>query len=653
MKGLKFLFVGLLIFGCGNSFKSNQPTDADALKFEAKDTAPSETPQDIPAEIPAGVKKLTFVTEKDDYGQSCKGSQTCNFKVTYNAERSLEVKYTINGETVGGTYISYENINDPNGVCTLTASQVATEMEGDKKGIASVIVKNKKSVVGQCQIKVSVSGETDVDPLYFNIAVLPKDVVALTVGFKYSDYKGNYKLNQAQFFLFKNTTQKTTKCANINPKDFSADIQSSKVLISQTAHFVDLPKLEQEKKQNYTVLGIAYDLNGIQKSYGCDDTNGIVEWGKQQTVWLEIIDQAPKLKGTYDVYTELDLVSGLPPDVETVINAIIGFFQSPAGEIMLLMCKLTNQSLEDLCQHLFTDPNNPALNKKTTTGEIVFNILDQILIGLLEGNCPFKDKTLCGKIYWTGNDISDMLKKLELGATFTFFNEPAKDGTFTKNYTEENWQSVTFQWSYGKDCDPKDQNCGKVIFQMWQIPDIGETVTGKFEGKVDKFFDLTINPHTLKIKYGALLNFAIQNMVLPKIFGDGTNGTYLVDTYDKMIKSLLGGNQCLGDGSCCTNFANNVTSQTTGLTFNLVKGACDALVQVGAQYLTKLLTDLDAEPDNFSISTKNVCKMADSNNDMKIDSWGKKEEKCKWDIKLKISGATYDPDGSFYAIEKQ
>jgi hypothetical protein len=97
-------------------------------------------------------------------------------------------------------------------------------------------------------------------------------------------------------------------------------------------------------------------------------------------------------------------------------------------------------------------------------------------------------------------------------------------------------------------------------------------------------------------------------------------------------------------------------NQTTGLTFNLVKGACDALVQIGAQYLETMLINLDSTPDSFSIGTKMPCKMSDMNNDMKVDAWGKEspvEERCKWDVVLSIGGSVYDPQSSFWASEKK
>ncbi|MBM4389303.1 MAG: hypothetical protein FJ088_16330, partial [Deltaproteobacteria bacterium] len=96
-----------------------------------------------------------------------------------------------------------------------------------------------------------------------------------------------------------------------------------------------------------------------------------------------------------------------------------------------------------------------------------------------------------------------------------------------------------------------------------------------------------------------------------------------------------------------------LTNQTFGLTKNLVEGACDALITTGSTYLRNMLMSLDAEPDNFSIGTKEPCKTYDTKNKMKIDALGNKMKQCLWDAKLKVGGSYYDPDGTFYGTAKQ
>lgn len=605
-----------------------------------------------------GEKKLSFVVQKDDFDQSCVNVNYCNFKLFYeNKDRKLEVRYTIGGKPVSGEGILYELIKDENNLCKLDASVVET----DNQGIATGTIDNIKPMDGKCQVKVSVLKDSFVSPLYFNISVLPKGVIPLSILLK---HEGNYIINSVQALLFKQDKYGEPKCNKLNIeklKFLTATTSSQSVLPDNVVFFKNLPSLETEKIQYYTIVGIGKFGDSPEyppKAWGCNDKDGIAEWNKTKpTITLTVKDLVPKLKGSYEIESSFDLVSGLPPNVATVINAIIGFFQSPVGEIMLLICKLTGGNLEDMCDWFFEDPNNPSLDKLTKTGEVAFKILNTFLISIIKTYCPYKDDPeLCSKIYWTGKDVGDILKKFFLKATLTFNEEPQQDGLIPQSTTEEIWHTVIIKWTLGKDCKPDDENCGKIPLSFSNIPGIDEAISGKFEAKLEyvkeeKTYGITIKKHPLKLKYGALVNFAIEKLLLPQIFGDGKDGLPVVDSYEEMLGSILGGKPCLQKMNCCEIFAENLTKESSGLYKNLVEGACDALIDTGAKFLRDLLIELDYEGENFEIGTGKICFIYDKNDDMKFDTFGQTKTPCVWDINLKIGGTDYKPVGTFIGVE--
>ncbi|NOZ02622.1 MAG: hypothetical protein GXP54_12130 [Deltaproteobacteria bacterium] len=598
-------------------------------------------------------RRLDFSLEMGDDDKPCKGQKVCNIVLSYTEDRDLDVTLSECGAPVSGAAISFEKQGDANGLGQLAAPIVYT----GPNGIGSNNIKNTKTATGQFQVKVCVDGAPEIECIYYNIAITPKGVVPLSVGF--GDYKGAYPLiDVARVYLFKQGGNGKPTCDDIEIDNLpTATVVSPTVSITQTAQFPKLPNLETEKTQNYTIIGLAQAGEGPVQAYGCEDgsTQGKptkVEWGGKTYVELDLKDIPPKIVGSYDITNTFDLVSGLPPQVATVVYTITGFFENPAAQIMLLICQAGGTTLTDFCGYMFNDPDNPDISDLSTTGDVAFQIINALLIGILESYCPGNDPTLCGKIYWTASDVSDILTKFQILSTFTFSQEPDETGYLPASACKEVWHTLRIRWTLGLDCPPSDDNCGWKNLSFNAIPGIEETISANFEANLIDNSKLEILPHKLNLKYGALVNFAIEKLLLPQVFGDGSDGLPAVDSYEALIGSLLAGKACLQTNDCCNQFAVNLTNQTFGLTLNLVEGACEALMTVGASYLRDMLLGLDATPDNFTIGTKEPCQLYDNNKDMNFDGFGKKTNPCVWDAQLVVGGATYPPDGTFWGTAK-
>ena len=646
-----FLVLGLVACGGGGSKPANDSgPDIPVTETQDDPGTPDVQPDQVRPDV-SGPKSLSFVLESDDTNQNCVGKSTCNIWLSFTTQRQVAVKYTAGATPLPSSAIKWEIQEDTKSLGTLEAGQSYTDQDG--LATNTIIQNTDNQKPGTFKVKVWVDGDDSVAPLNFLVTVVFKDGPPLSVYL--ADYKGAYpKLNQYRVRLYKQTAGKPA-CAEIDAtKPPMAEVASPTSEMTATVTFPELPGLETEKTQTWTILALASEGTGPVQAWACDDKQGAVEYGIPTLVQLVLADLPPKITGSYEVTNTFDLASSLPKAIGDVVNIVTGFFTKPTAQIMILMCKTggTSGFMHDFCGYMFQDPAAPDPEKLTGTGEIIFKIVDTILIALLESQCPFTDKSLCSKIYFTGEDISNIIKKFTIVSTFTFSAEPDANGLLPSTACKEVWHSVKLQWTLGKDCPPTDETCGQMNFSLGAIPGIDNTVSANFDAQLVDKSKLVIKPHKLNLKYGALVNFAIEKVLLPQVFGDGKDGLPAVDTYEKLIGSLLGGKACLKTDDCCATFATNVTKEVSTMTTNLISGACEAIRTAGAGYLRKSLMDLDATPDNFSIGTLEPCQLSDDDNNMTVDTFGKKNAQCKWDATLTISGTDYKPVGTFYGVAK-
>jgi len=651
-----WLLVALLA-ACGSS----SDTGPGYFDWSEPDTATPETVTDTVPEAEVGKDEtmpsgqLQFVDSFGDDQKTCVQKDLCTFNVPFNSERSLRAKYLVEGQPEENAAIVYQIIEDPDALGKMLVGTVYTGTDG----VAGGTVKAVKQLNGTFKVKVSVYNRPDVDPIYFVINVSAKIDAYLTVSFVYN---GSKIFDGAMVYLFKSDTaqQADLLCQDIDALDLpTADLQKGPHQLSQTAKFTQLPGLDDEQEQFYTIVARGEMVDGTPIAWGCDDVNGRVLVTSSKHVSITIKDIPPRLVGTYDIQSQLDLISALPGNVQMVVNFILNFFEKPSASVLLLACELGGSTLEDFCGWVFSDPDNPDIYKLTTLGNIVLEILDSFLEYYVEEWTGYD-------IFGIGEDIRDLLKELVLLATFDIKCEPDENGFIPETCTSGSWHTVSFRWTYGQNCPPNDDACGKLNFNVQAI---GQDViisrfpaTAMFQGD---YTELTIGEHSILLKYGQLVNYILQKFVLPRVFGDGSDGLPVVDSYEKLMLSLLGGGkQCLNPSpsqpGCCQIFAENVFGQTGSVGTDVLKQACDTLVQLGAAYLEQQLVQLDTTTgDTIVLSTRDgqPCKLYDQNADQKIDAWGKKEpmsERCIWDMDLKVFDTyTAIEDNNFYGYEHQ
>ena len=655
------LLLGLsFVVACGSG-SSAGPEDPFLDWYQYEDTSSTpDTEKDtgMPEEtyVPPSDASLAFVDQFGDDNKTCVEKQTCTLLVSFNAQRGLRVLYTEGGQPVEGVPIKYEVIEDPDHAGKMVVSTAYTNTQG----ISDADVKVMAAIQTSFKVRATVLGSNDVEPIYFIINAEPKVAAFLTVSFTYT---GTKVFDGVMVYLFKSAaaTQADLTCGEIDPLDMpTIDLQKGPVQVAQTIKFEQLPGLQDEMEQFYTICARGELADTTPIVYGCDDVSGHVQLTSSKHVSITLDDIPPTIVGEYDIQTELDLVSMLPDQVAGVVNFILDFFEKPSASLLMLVCTLENQTLQDLCGYVFNDPYSPSVYDLTMIGGIVLDIIDTVL-------ATYVEEWTGTDIFGIGEDIRDMLKELRLISTFEILSEPDDDGYIAPEFTRGSWHTVSFRWTYGQNCPPNDDACGVTNFNIQAIGQ--DVIISQFPATLMYEVDyslLTIGEHSLYIKYGQLINYILQHYVLPQVFGDGSDGLPVVDSYEKLIKSLLGGGkECLVPSpsqlGCCEAFTENVLNQAPGsVGSSVLSGACETLVVMGTAYLEAQLTQLDASTgNNLRLKTRDgmPCKLYDNNNDMKIDAWGKKEpksERCVWDMEIEIFGLFTEVEtNNFFGSEHQ
>jgi len=623
--------------------------------------------QDVPG--PTTVGLLEFVDRNGDDGVSCVGSNRCSKKFESVEIRELKVRYREDGLPTPNKAIHFEITRGPAGLAELLSNgTVITDENGQATIEFRVKEPPEQSALAQLEVTVSVVSRPDVDEVFFDILIDIKgeDQAPLTV---LPDYTGDQPVESVRLRLFRQPPDPRNEgqyvstgvsCRDLVPfirndnenRMPAYDIPSTEFEIGssyqfQEVHFVD-PTLEAEPEQMYTVLAIGRDATNVNRIVGCDDQNAKVRRGESITVVVPMNDLPPRLKGEYEVLSKFDLVSALPDDVEEVVNIILNFFDSPSLTILQLLCMVGEDFTEDLCGYVLNDNGTP-----TTTGTIIIGILDGIIEGLGQGNW-------FGTTMQVGADIRLLLKELTFLSVLEFDAEPEDDGWIDPRTTHEDWHAFRYRWGLGiPACETNPDLC----WNEYSLRTIGmELIDGQFEasvnadavGNVRPFMLLTIEEHPLNIQYGALLNFIIKKIVLPRLAGgEPPDGLPVVDEYDELIKSILAGRECLEDEltggfTCCETFAQNILQDTDiPMAESLITAACEALVDFGSQYIENLLVGLDLSTgETFVIGTMPgaPCRMYDGNDDLVIDAFGRAGDAtaCHWQarVSLNIGGGT-------------
>jgi hypothetical protein len=639
---------------------------SDALPSDGTNTSDSATLPDGARDPNLGV--LVFATKKDDNSALCE-VPLCALKMTQNTQRPLQVQYVRAGKPVQDVQVQFA---PKEGVAAL--GQVLLEnVITDEKGIALSEVKAGQDL-GVWSVLARVPGEPQAGELEFQLSVASKAKGPLQVTLHYVGGKAPDEFGELKARLSKQVAGEPA-CKGI---DLGAETLPQAAWVSPNLKWdkpwtISYPNFATSLPQTgdpvaFTVVGVAWpagksSLTSKAVAGGCVDTGATVWWDPKtktvqgESVTVDVFDLPPRLQGTYDLTTYLNLISVLPDNVEVVVTAILDIVKKPVAGIFALACKLSKGSLDSLCANIFDDPKNPNVDQLATPfGGIIVEFLNAILLGLLPQNVQTGLNT--------GADIAAILTKLEVGGTIQIMAEPDGSGYVPKDKAKQTWTTVTYKWSLGQGCNPKDPACGKKTFNIEAFQ--SNTIAGNFELWRDKLkWEVKIGLHALDVKWGALVVFLIEKQVLPALTFDPKNpGGPVVDSFEKLIKSIIAGKPCLTKDTCCMDFGKQLAQKQSLLKADFLAGACETVITLGVGFLKAQLAGLETKSGDLNagkglLLAADHCPIFDTDDDLQIDMIGspnlqKPQDQCQWDMTLTIGGGKPEKiKATFFAVRQQ
>lgn len=412
-------------------------------------------------------------------------------------------------------------------------------------------------------------------------------------------------------------------CANINFASLPQALTQQEIAgASGTTTFASL-----SGGKSVRVLAVSRNTNGHAVARSCYDAPVTVVAGQSQSVVVDLSDIAAKIKGNFDVTYSIDLVSGLPEEVRNVVDGVVNTIKNPGNQLVDWVCQV--EALKDYCE-------SEAIRK--LIGDLATTMIQKYLSENKDLNWA----------YYSANDIVAMLKEFKLTGKVVFGDTPDAQGNFPAGVNKQNLENISYRWTYGAECDPANASCGVNNLPVSDAGMSKEPV--EFTARLLNLDELHVEPYSIKFEYGQLLGHLVETVILPKIFGDDFN------SYENVIKRILGGAGCVSQGNCCENFATSMkeTLFDSDTAYTLALTGCGIAAQKGAEMLRDQFAKLDsklAEGLTFS-SSKEGCKLIDSDDNMEFDGIGTADAPCQLNASVKIGESSYTVKASLLGVRK-
>ena len=475
-------------------------------------------------------------------------SPICSDSLTFGSGRQLNVKLVdADGVPVDNTNVRFEiSASDAEG-SILTSANAGTNAEGI--ATTNMTVGND---AGSVEVLVS-TADANVMPVRFVIAVSPKGQSSYTVQF---EKVGSSDPEKIKVFFYDDSVT----CA-----DFMRDVGAQRdddptTNPALTAEYSKdgtvlgdgtLPIVQLEAVPNgtaYTVGAQAYSRSNadVEVAVGCVDGNPPVENGVPVTVTVPLIKNIPYIKGEYNAVHEFDLISGLPQNIQNIVN-LLGYAISSPGTFIVGCepsganddeCPVATSGLIDIVVGVlpddgvlgdFKDAIVAATNNQFVR-DTIRNTINDAVDDFIDNNSNVPSWIKDART--VTQDILNTLKRFEVVGVIKIKQQPVwasdasglpsvnPDGTLTAlwnfdpanvetEYNEQRWDNISFFWRRG--CDENaPPECGKRTVGATSLGTSDDLVKGYFDGFLIDGTTLNVNQHTLTLNYGLLLLTVVE-----------------------------------------------------------------------------------------------------------------------------------------------
>lgn len=300
-------------------------------------------------------------------------------------------------------------------------------------------------------------------------------------------------------------------------KDFYCGYYDPKVGVTADALFPPVDESFAEFKglsptQNYTIVVNGYSAQGAKVASGCLDS-GTQVFENQTTnvnVYLDTIDLSLNTTFRARSYFDLGDVANALGTVGQFVKAVTDFADNPAGELidnyLIKAIEATNMPLA-----------------KTIVKAILKTSLGDELRDYINGSLT-KNKTVCQ----VGNfacQIRNIIRTMEFMGDL----EIQRAGQVELR-GHNAYDGLAVYWRGGCETDNQgnyvDPTCGRYPLSTKSLG-LKENINfleGSWSGSIANGYDkISIESHELKLEYGKIAFFLINNVVLPKLAGGAKN----------------------------------------------------------------------------------------------------------------------------------
>ena len=403
--------------------------------------------------------------------------------------RAKVIDYNLGGPA-SGVLVQYAIVDksDPSGDANLTATQAQTD---DKGEVGVTFRANFKSGVTYT-VKLSANGA---DPVTLQLKVTDKPKGSIKVQIM---PQGPINIKNADVRLFPGDYT----CGLFNPVNIPDNVISDKPLLGAIGNERDVQWDDLPEGSRYTIVATAESPDGHLAAAGCVD--GVIVIANQtNVVSLKLYMLSLNPAGIYDATNVFDFTNAIPGQLGDLARQITLLFNDPGKfiieQIKQLVYNWIPKWVTDAAFSLFEDQ------------------LSSIITDWLLHNSP----SWVQDIFTIGQDLTQVVNHLEMQATL-------KISKLSSDYYVqgvEDWTGIVLYWHYGcpKQGDPGyDPNCGRFVFSITAFQNTEfpmDIIEGRFTGSILNFNQFDMDNHVIKINYGKLIVFVLDEMILPAISG--------------------------------------------------------------------------------------------------------------------------------------
>ncbi len=316
--------------------------------------------------------------------------------------------------------------------------------------------------------------------------------------------------------------------------------------------------------ESFIVTGIARGDRDQIAAAVCEDKIDILpETVNKEELLLTLIELNPV--GEYNVTSNWDFLDAIADSgpVGFAIVDILNMFDDPGQAIYDKIIALIDTFVSGLISvaiNVFLEETGLA----DTFRDFINDVIE-------------KSPTL-REIRDVGRDLRGIIADLEVSSRLTI-SKVSSDLSFRG---ADNWTGVTLYWRRGCD-DNSPADCGAIYLGAdvgGEIADLG-IVSSNWNGSILSYNQLKIDSHPVSLRYGRLIIYILNNVMIPALTDNNANSLSEAFTYwigcDSIAHTITGGDELCKFGGCVSasdieGFCESATGAIFGIADVAIRG---------------------------------------------------------------------------------